>query len=191
MSKATFISSFPVLSSRHVVTRRGVCFVWWQKLASCTKLRRLLRVKTNETPPNPSRNITNASTQAQKGNTPALLVVDHGSKRAAANDMLSTIADMLRLKTSIPVYTAHMEIASPSIADGIRLCVKDGITHIIVVPFFLSPGRHATADIPRLTAEACEAMPAVSYEVRPPIGTHSSIIDIILDRAGLLESVQN
>lgn len=116
----------------------------------------------------------------------ALLVVDHGSKRQAANDMLLEIAEMIRQKISIPVYTAHMEIAAPTIEDGMRSCYKDGATHVIVVPFFLSPGRHSTEDIPNLASEAVIKLDGLTHEVRPPIGTHPRIVDVVLDRAGLL-----
>ncbi|PXF48472.1 Sirohydrochlorin ferrochelatase, chloroplastic [Gracilariopsis chorda] len=118
----------------------------------------------------------------------ALLVVDHGSKRSEANDMLVDITNMIQSRTENPVYFAHMELAAPSINDGVQSCVQGGAKHIVVVPFFLSPGRHATTDIPQLTAEAIKGFPEVSYEVRPPIGTHPGIIDVILDRAGLIES---
>ena len=116
----------------------------------------------------------------------ALLVVDHGSKRQAANDMLLEIGKMIRQKTSIPVYTAHMEIASPTIEDGMRSCYEDGATHVIVVPFFLSPGRHSTEDIPNLASEAGSKFDGLTYEVRPPIGTHPRIVEVVMDRAGLL-----
>lgn len=121
---------------------------------------------------------------------PVVLVVDHGSRRKEANEMLSEVGEMLQGKTELPVYTAHMELASPSIADGVDKCVKEGATHIIVVPFFLSPGRHSTKDIPQMTADAVANHPGVTFDIRPPIGTHPGIIDVILDRAGLLGSVQ-
>lgn len=122
----------------------------------------------------------------QEQNT-ALLVVDHGSKRSEANDMLIDITNMIQNRSDFPVYFAHMELATPSIAEGVQSCVDGGAKHIVVVPFFLSPGRHSTTDIPQLTAEAIKRFPEVSYEVRPPIGTHPRIIDVILDRAGLMK----
>lgn len=128
------------------------------------------------------------ATQSLESNTSssALLVVDHGSRRAAANEMLSDIVAMVRARSEIPVYMAHMELASPTISDGIDTCVQGGASHVIVLPFFLSPGRHTTADIPEIAATAAAKYPDVTYEVRPPIGTHPGVIDILLDRAGLL-----
>lgn len=117
-----------------------------------------------------------------------ILLVDHGSKRAAANDMLQDIATMLQEKTDLRIHTAHMELAEPTIADGVEKCVQDGAKHIIVVPYFLSPGRHSTTDIPNIMQECASKFQDLTYEVRPPIGTHPGMIDIILDRAGLLGS---
>lgn len=127
-----------------------------------------------------------ASTSGSSPINPALLVVDHGSKRTAANEMLSDITTMLRARSKIPVYMAHMELASPTIPDGIDACVRGGASHVIVLPFFLSPGKHTMMDIPEIAAAAAAKYPNVTHEVRPPIGTHPNVVDILLDRAGLL-----
>lgn len=117
----------------------------------------------------------------------AIIVVDHGSKRQAANDMIFKVAQDIQLRTpEVPIFAAHMELAEPTIADAVKQCAEQGFKHVIIVPFFLSPGRHATEDIPQLTREAVEQYPDLTYDVRPPIGTHPSIIDVVLDRAGLL-----
>lgn len=134
------------------------------------------------------KTVSSQATSSPRPSTskPALLVVDHGSKRAAANEMLSDIAAMVRARSQIPVYMAHMELASPTIPDGIDACVRGGASHVIVLPFFLSPGKHTTTDIPKITATAATKYSGVTYEVRPPIGTHPGVVDILLDRAGLL-----
>lgn len=116
-----------------------------------------------------------------------LVVVDHGSKRKAANDMIFRIADDVRSRTpdSVPVFAAHMELAEPSIADAVQQCADSGVEHVVIVPFFLSPGRHATEDIPQLTEDAVNKFPQMTFDVKPPIGTHPSIIDVVLERADL------
>ena len=48
------------------------------------------------------------------------------------------------------VEPAHMELAEPSIGTAYAKCAERGATRIIVCPFFLGPGKHWTADIPRL-----------------------------------------
>ena len=71
----------------------------------------------------------------------AILLVDHGSRRPAANALLEDIATKLRER--VPdrvVQVAHMELAEPSIADGIAACVAAGAREIVVHPYFLAPG---------------------------------------------------
>jgi len=57
------------------------------------------------------------------------------------------------------VRGAHMEIADPSILTSLRnLITVDQATKIVCVPYFLSPGRHATKDVPDLIAEAKDVL---------------------------------
>ena len=78
----------------------------------------------------------------------AILIIDHGSRVKAANDMIFDVVDLVQQKNnSVLVVGAHMELASPTIEDGINECIKKGATHIIAQPFMLSPGRHSTKDI--------------------------------------------
>ena len=86
----------------------------------------------------------------------ALLLIDHGSKKKAANHMLFDMVKLMRdQRPDLIIYGAHMELACPSIEDGIRYCMGRGATHIIAHPYMLAPGRHASEDIPRMVAHAC------------------------------------
>jgi sirohydrochlorin ferrochelatase len=116
----------------------------------------------------------------------ALLIVDHGSKRDEANRMLEDVAAVLRRqRPRLVVHYAHMEIATPDIATAFAACVADGAEEIIVHPYMLSPGRHATEDIPRLVQEAATKFPDVAYRVTAPLGLHDKICEVVLERAGL------
>ena len=63
-----------------------------------------------------------------------------------------------------------MELAQPSIAAAIAELAGRGETEVVVVPYFLSPGRHITQDIPALVAAAQEANPGVRCSIAAPIG---------------------
>jgi sirohydrochlorin ferrochelatase len=78
-----------------------------------------------------------------------------------------------------------MELAEPDIARGFADCVNGGATDVIVFPYMLSPGRHSTADIPRLVATAAQAFPQVTFSVTPAFGVHEKLAELILDRAGI------
>jgi sirohydrochlorin ferrochelatase len=118
--------------------------------------------------------------------TTALLLVDHGSRRAEANAQLAAIAALIRARVGpgVPVEVAHMELAEPSIARGIEACADAGAREVIVVPYFLGPGRHATEDVPRLAAEAAEQY-GVTCRVADVLGVHPLLAELVLVRAGL------
>jgi len=118
------------------------------------------------------------------GERPAVLLIDHGSRRAAANEMLDEVAALVkkRLGAESIVEPAHMEIAEPTIADGFARCVEQGATTVVVHPFMLAPGRHVTEDLPRLVAEAAARHQGVGFSMAAPLGSHSGIIDAVIER---------
>ena len=119
-------------------------------------------------------------------NTTAIVIVDHGSRRAESNRMLEEIArrfgDRFGQKYDI-VEPAHMELDEPSLATAYRACAARGAKRIVVVPFFLGPGKHWTSDIPRLVAEAALDFPGTTYHVAPVLGIDDLILDLLEKRA--------
>ncbi len=115
-----------------------------------------------------------------------LLLVDHGSRFQEANDMLADVAAMVKRLSGLDcVQYAHMELAEPTIEQGFARCVREGATAVVVHPYFLSPGRHSTSDIPRMVTEAARAFPGIAYCVTEPLGLHSKICEVVLERAGI------
>ena len=113
----------------------------------------------------------------------AILLVDHGSRRAEANAQLEAVADRVRTRAAgTIVEVAHLEIAEPSIGQGIEACVEQGATRIVVHPFFLAPGRHTSEDIPAQVARALRSHPNVQIRISEPLGDHAALIDVILER---------
>jgi len=116
----------------------------------------------------------------------ALLLVDHGSRSAVANRVLENLADVIRhQRPDLIVQVAHMDLASPSIPEGLSACVAAGATEIAVHPYMLSPGRHAVEDIPRMVKEAAQDLGDVTCRVTAPLGLHEKIAEVVLERAGL------
>jgi sirohydrochlorin ferrochelatase len=117
----------------------------------------------------------------------AILLIDHGSRLAEANDMLGCMAKLVQdmVGDGVVVRYAHMELAEPSIARGFADCVAAGANEVIAFPYMLSPGRHSTRDIPRLIGEAAVGHPGVSFQVTPAFGVHEMLGAIVLSRAGV------
>lgn len=93
--------------------------------------------------------------------TIGILLIDHGSRRDSSNQQLQLIAQRYQslLPNNYIVHAAHMEIASPSISEGIDFLARiPGITTILCHPYFLSPGRHVSDDVPDLIRQAVLTM---------------------------------
>ena len=78
------------------------------------------------------------------------------------------------------VASAFLEIAEPSIPDGLRALIASGADEITVVPYFLSAGRHVVEDIPAEVRKVTDDNPGVLIRVAPYLGTSSVIPEILL-----------
>ena len=114
-----------------------------------------------------------------------ILIVDHGSRLRDANEMLRDMANLIQTMagSDVVVRYAHMEIADPDIAAGFTSCVEGGASEVIVFPYMLSPGRHSTADIPRMVADVAKTFPNVAFAVTPAFGLDEKLAEIVLARA--------
>ncbi|MGC4032896.1 MAG: CbiX/SirB N-terminal domain-containing protein [Tepidisphaeraceae bacterium] len=85
----------------------------------------------------------------------AIVIVDHGSRRIESNRMLEEVANLFGKRFGNEfsiVEPAHMELCEPSIATAYAKCVKRGATRVVVLPFFLSFGKHWTRTSPASSA---------------------------------------
>lgn len=113
----------------------------------------------------------------------AIIIVDHGSRRAESNDLLLEVVAMFRRVSGLSIVEpAHMEIADPSIDAAFARCADQSATTVIVFPYFLSPGRHVSEDIPRLAAKAAKPFPGVRHIVTTPLGLHDLMGEIMQQR---------
>ena len=112
-----------------------------------------------------------------------IVLVDHGSRFKAANDLLDDVVAMFkRVSGNRIVEAAHMELAEPTIAQAFNACVRQGAGRVAVHPYFLSPGKHSTTDIPRMVEQAAAHHPGVAFHVTPPLGLDDKIAEVIIRR---------
>ncbi|CAJ1937908.1 unnamed protein product [Cylindrotheca closterium] len=116
-----------------------------------------------------------------------VLLMDHGSRNSASNARLEKMAELYQLTSNydrtddddtIVVEAAHMEIASPSIAEGLKKLLDQGVDEIICHPYFLSPGRHVTEDIPELLEQAKNELKIDNIRMvcTKPIGANTQLM---------------
>jgi sirohydrochlorin ferrochelatase len=125
------------------------------------------------------------SEMANRDDSTAIILIDHGSRRAESNDQLLEVVEAYRQHSGCAIVEpAHMELAEPSLATAFTRAVERGARRVIVVPYFLAPGRHWQEDIPQLAAEAAAPFPAVEWVVAAPLGLHPKMLEIIDQRVG-------
>ncbi|KAF6260896.1 hypothetical protein COO60DRAFT_1269129 [Scenedesmus sp. NREL 46B-D3] len=113
----------------------------------------------------------------------AVVIVDHGSRRKASNDMLLEFCQLYQQLTQHSIVEpAHMEIAEPTIAQAVGRCVEAGASRVVIAPYFLSRGRHIQEDIPALVAAAQEQFAGVSCSIADPIGIDPLMVQLIQSR---------
>lgn len=122
----------------------------------------------------------------QRDGKVALVVVDHGSRAPASNAALDEVAARVAAASEdrfVAVLPAHMEIATPTIADAFDAAVAAGASFVVVALYFLSPGRHSERDVPALAADAAARHPGVGFAVTACLGPHDALAGLLLARA--------
>lgn len=115
--------------------------------------------------------------------TRAVILVDHGSREREANRQLAAIAAALRRR--LPgrrIATAHLSLARPALPEAIDACAAAGAREIVVMPYFLAPGRHSTGDVPRIARAARARHPGVRIRVAKPLGVHAGLVAAVMER---------
>lgn len=114
----------------------------------------------------------------------ALVIVDHGSRRPESNRMHEEFVRSYASRADgyVAVEPAHMEFATPTVADAVTLAVTAGARRVLVMPYFLFPGQHWERDIPALVASAAARHPGVEFCVTAPVGLHPLMHDVVRER---------
>ena len=118
----------------------------------------------------------------------SLLLVAHGSRREASNEEIRALAERLQRRSVgrfDQVRCAFLELAAPSIAEGMHECIEQGSSAVTVIPYFLASGRHVASDIPAAVRRVAVDHPQVTVTIAPHLGAAESITDLILRQAGL------
>ncbi len=118
----------------------------------------------------------------------ALLLVAHGSRDDNSNrivlELAADLAEKLRGRYDC-VKPVFLEFAEPGPTKGIADCVSCGVDEIVVLPYFLAPGRHVTRDVPALVKAAREAHRNVTFTLLPYAGSAPKLVDAMASFANV------
>lgn len=113
----------------------------------------------------------------------AVVLIAHGSREPEANRAVADLAELLGQRGEFAEVTAaYLEIAAPTIADAAAAAVQRGASTILLLPFFLTSGRHVREDLTTIQAELQSRFPDRRFLLAEPLTPHPLLIDILIDR---------
>lgn len=119
----------------------------------------------------------------------AILYVSHGTRCHIGQAQVAELMQYTMPKINAPIQEyCFLELAKPSLEEGVISCVKKGATRIAVVPLLLLLTSHAKYDIPNQLKKIQKKFPDIPFSYGRPLGVHDAIIDILVDR--MLEKQQ-
>jgi len=113
----------------------------------------------------------------------AILYIAHGSRVKAGVEQAVNFLKSLQQEIEIPIQEiSFLELATPTIAEGIASCINQGATAIAIVPILLLAAQHAKHDIPSEIDKAKKQHPQVRFTYGEPLGVHELLIDTLQNR---------
>lgn len=85
------------------------------------------------------------------------------------------------------VVTGYLNYSEPPFRTAVETCLDQGASEILVVPYFLVPGRFVTADLPRAVEDVRALYPDMPIQIADCIGFDERLADAILDCADSAE----
>lgn len=109
-----------------------------------------------------------------------VVMAAHGSRAEAANTAHRELVDAVAAHSPAPVVPAFLELAEPSIPAAIDAVVADGSTQVLVLPYFLHPGRHLAEDLTGIVADATERHPGVRVRLLDLFGADRALAALVV-----------
>lgn len=124
--------------------------------------------------------------------TTALLLIAHGSRQDEANADLNHAVAALRSSAGYAaVEAAFLELAEPNIDNGAARCVALGVSRVILLPYFLSPGIHVRRDLVAAQRRLGERHSGVEFRLAEPMGRHPLLLQVLSERASEAENLDS
>ena len=108
-----------------------------------------------------------------------LLLVGHGTRDPAGLAELHQLVERVRscfapIEPRLPIEGCCLELAEPTIAEGLRSLVRAGSRRVRAVPLVLFAAGHAKRDIPR-AGRSGTRHPGVTVDQAPHLGCHPEV----------------
>ncbi|NPV29449.1 MAG: precorrin isomerase [Firmicutes bacterium] len=112
-----------------------------------------------------------------------VLLLGHGSRRAAANAGLEALGGLVQESLGLPTLPVFFQFGRPTLAEGVARLASEGVQEIIIVPVFLFPGVHLEKDVPEAVAGlAARYGEEPRLVLTPSLGPDPRLAEIIVER---------
>lgn len=112
-----------------------------------------------------------------------VLYVSHGSRveeaRKEAESFLHKVHEHVDVELG---EVCFLELAKPTIGEGVERLVKAGATKIAVIPVLLLRAGHYYKDVPQEIEKAKQKFPFIEVSYGEPLGVQDRIVDVLVDR---------
>lgn len=116
--------------------------------------------------------------------TTGYIIFAHGSRIEPANEGVRAVAaTFARAGKYDHVAAAFLELGTPDLDGAVDVMAAQGVSRIIVIPYFLTLGTHLERDLPKLVAQAASRHEGIQLSATAPLDGHPALVQILLDRA--------
>ncbi|MES2464496.1 MAG: CbiX/SirB N-terminal domain-containing protein [Armatimonadota bacterium] len=114
----------------------------------------------------------------------ALILFSHGSLLCGSGEALEAHAARLRARGEFDLISiGYLNYSEPRFSEAVAAAVAEGVSEIVVVPYFLVPGFFITKSLPEAVDLAQARFPKVTFAVAPPLGDDERLVNALLDSA--------
>ena len=104
----------------------------------------------------------------------------HGSRDPLWRLPIDAVAQHMASQwPNMSVAVAFLELTQPDLPSTVEQMMKQGLSHVRIVPMFLGVGRHAREDLPEIVRGLTEAYPQMRFELVPAIGEHPAMTSLM------------
>lgn len=123
------------------------------------------------------------STKHFRDGGPAVILFAHGSAVEEANAGVRELARRIQEADSYGyVRASFLGPGQPELGAAIADAMEAGFQRVVVIPFFLTLGKHLRRDLPRLVAAEKQKYPCLEIQVGRSLEDHPEMTSLILSR---------
>jgi precorrin-8X/cobalt-precorrin-8 methylmutase len=113
----------------------------------------------------------------------AIILLGHGSRVPEAGRDMEQVARRLQERYISPlVEVCSMSRLGPHFPEVFEKCVQQGVTSVVVIPYFLHSGLHMRLDIPEMLQEEVRKFPHVKVCLGRGFGFDELLVDLVQRR---------